>query len=77
MPDGGVLRIMTLEEKLGYRIRTLRIAQKLSQHHMGRLLGVSRSTVVRLEKRASWPLEDLERVAHALGTTLDHLMKVK
>lgn len=67
---------MGLDETIGQNVRIYRRKSRLTQEQLASRLGVSRSTIIRLERgRTSWPISELERIAYVLDTTVDKLMK--
>lgn len=60
---------------MGYKIRELREAQNMSQEELSQKSGVSRGTIVALEKgeERTTTTKTLLKLAKALGSTVDQL----
>ncbi len=66
--------LMTAEEiqaELGQRIQALRLAQNIKQEELGARVGLSRSTIRKLETSGQVTLEAFVRVLGALGRIED------
>lgn len=62
--------------EVGERIKELRIAKKLTQSELAKLVGLSYIQIGRYETQKSNPSSDiLQRLAQTLGTTTDYLMQ--
>lgn len=60
----------------GERIKELRVQKKLTQEKLAKLVGLSYIQVGRYETNKSKPSSDvLQRLANALDTTTDYIMK--
>jgi transcriptional regulator with XRE-family HTH domain len=62
--------LMTIEEiqaELGQRIQVLRLARNITQEELGARVGLSRSTIRKLETSGQVTLEAFVRVLGALG----------
>ena len=67
-----------MKERLSNRIRRHRTAAELSQADLARRVGVSRQTVVAMEKGNYNPSVALAlRLARALGTTVEELFTLE
>jgi transcriptional regulator with XRE-family HTH domain len=61
---------------IGERIKELRVQKKLTQTDLAKLVKLTYIQIGRYEANKSNPSSDvLQRLAHALGTTTDFLMK--
>ena len=61
----------TLSQRLGRRVRELRLGRGMTQVDLAELMGVHDSMVSKLEKReATFTVAQLERVAEVLGVDL-------
>ena len=68
--------MQTEAEKLGRNLKRIRIEKDISQGDIARELGVSRGFVSNLENgKTNPPLATITRLANAVGTTTDELLK--
>jgi transcriptional regulator with XRE-family HTH domain len=70
----ALFMLMTTEEiqaELGQRIQALRLAHNITQEELGARVGLSRSTIRKLETTGHVTLEAFVRVLGALGRTED------
>jgi len=56
-----------IQQALGFRLRTQRLAQELSQRDLAQMAGLSLGAVRKLEQDGQSSLETLVRVVQALG----------
>ena len=65
---------ININEKLGIKIRFLRIKMKLSQEQFAELAGLSKNSIGMIERGQSKPgIETLEKIANALNIELKSL----
>lgn len=70
MQDGGMS-----ETTIGAKVRTIREAHGYSREHVAFTIGVSTSTIIRLEMESRIPkARTLKRIADFLDTTVDELL---
>ena len=56
------------------RVRELRMAQNQTQEGLGRAIGLTRQSIIAIEKGRFTPsIQTALRLARALGTSVDHL----
>lgn len=68
---------ININEKLGIKIRFLRIKMKLSQEQFAELAGLSKNSVGMIERGQMSPtLDTLEKIANALNIELKELVDV-
>ncbi len=68
---------ISINEKLGIKIRFLRIKMKLSQEQFAELAGLSKNAIGMIERGQMSPtLETLEKIANALKIELKELVDV-
>ncbi len=68
---------ININEKLGIKIRFLRIKMKLSQEQFAELAGLSKNSIGMIERGQSKPgIETLEKIANALNIELKELVDV-
>ena len=68
---------ININEKLGIKIRFLRIKIKLSQEQFAELAGMSKNAIGMIERGQMSPtLETLEKIANALKIELKELVDV-
>ena len=68
---------ININEKLGIKIRFLRIKMKLSQEQFSELAGMSKNAIGMIERGQMSPtLETLEKIANALNIELKELVDV-
>ena len=68
---------ININEKLGIKIRFLRIKMKLSQEQFSELAGLSKNSIGMIERGQMSPtLETLEKIAIALKIELKELVDV-
>ncbi len=68
---------ININEKLGIKIRFLRIKMKLSQEQFSELAGLSKNSIGMIERGQMSPtLETLEKIANALNIELKELVDV-
>lgn len=62
---------------IGENIKKLRLAKRISQDRLSKLADLSLNTVVNIENGGSQnpTLETIKKVATALGTTIDEIIK--
>lgn len=66
----------TLQEKVGYRIRVLRIAAGLPQGTLALMTGITKSYMSEIEAgKKNLTLRSLERIADALGVSVYELFR--
>jgi len=66
---------MTYSEKIGKNIRKIRKYKKISQEELGRIAGVSKRQIIRIESGENQKVETLEKIAKALLVTFKDLVK--
>ena len=68
---------LSINEKIGIKIRLLRIKMKLSQEKLGELARLSTISISTIERGISSPsIETLDRIAKALNIELKELVDV-
>lgn len=68
---------ININEKLGIKIRFLRIKMKLSQEKFAELAGLNKNSIGMIERGQSKPsIETLEKIANALEIELKELVDV-
>ena len=68
---------ININEKLGIKIRFLRIKMKLSQEQFAELARLSKNSIGMIERGQSKPsIETLEKIANALNIELKELVDV-
>lgn len=68
---------ININEKLGIKIRFLRIKMKLSQEQFSEFAGMSKNAIGMIERGQMSPtLETLEKIANALNIELKELVDV-
>ena len=68
---------ININEKLGIKIRFLRIKMKLSQEQFSELAGLCKNSIGMIERGQSKPsIETLEKIANALNIELKELVDV-
>ena len=68
---------ININEKLGIKIRFLRIKMELSQEQFAELAGLSKNSIGIIERGQSKPtIETLEKIANALNIELKELVDV-
>ena len=68
---------ININEKLGIKIRFLRIKMKLSQEQFAELAGLSKNSIGMIERGQSKPsIDTLEKIANALNIELKELVDV-
>lgn len=62
--------------KIGEKIKIQRKKKKMSQQKLGEIMGVSRQSVIKWEKSASFPeIEKIIKLSEIFGVTIDYLLK--
>ena len=68
---------ININEKLGIKIRFLRIKMELSQEQFAEVAGLSKNSIGMIERGQSKPtIETLEKIANALNIELKELVDV-
>lgn len=70
----AIFMLMTpaeIQQELGRRVQALRLAENITQDEFGARVGLSRSTIRKLETKGQVTLEAFVRVLSALGRTED------
>lgn len=64
-------------KRMGERIKTLRIAQRMTQEELAEKAGLQRTHVVRIEQgKYNFTLSVLSAIADALGCTIEMVAKL-
>jgi DNA-binding XRE family transcriptional regulator len=73
--DGGISEIAIDGERLGARLKELRLAAGLTQAELARRTGIHRPNIARVEAGRHTPsLETLSRIAGAIGVPTTHVL---
>jgi transcriptional regulator with XRE-family HTH domain len=70
----GYLLVVSIKEKFGRKVSTLRKARAISQEELAQLSGLHRTYISDLERgRRNVALENIEKIANALGQDIKEL----
>lgn len=70
----GYLLVVSIKEKFGRKVSTLRKVRAISQEELAQLSGLHRTYISDLERgRRNVALENIEKIANALGQDIKEL----
>ena len=70
----GYFLVVSIKEKFGRKVSTLRKARAISQEELAQLSGLHRTYISDLERgRRNVALENIEKIANALGQDIKEL----